>query len=75
MWNTSSFVTKVAMQYQQVETHRAFTYARRSTYDICCIFAVILFTSIFTSNDRQIWYNSQIIELLILKLITITKNS
>ena len=55
----------------QVETDRAFMYARRSTYDICCIFAVTLFTSIFPSNDRQIWYNSQIIELLILKLITI----
>ena len=65
----------------QVQTDRAFTYARRSTYvrrstyDICCIFAVMLFTSIFPSNDRQIWYNSQRIELLILKLITINKNS
>ena len=37
----------------QVETDGAFTYARRSTYDNSCIFAIILFTSIC-----QIWYNS-----------------
>ena len=34
---------------------------------------VMLFTSIFPSDGRQIWYNSQRIELLILKLITINK--
>ena len=49
------------------QTVHSRTYVDRRTI-LLVFFAVILFTSIFPSDGRPIWYNSQIIELLILKL-------
>ena len=63
------------IRHHQVETDRASTYVRRSTYDISCICAVMLFTSSFPSDGRQICCNSQSSELLILKLILVTINN
>ena len=48
-------------------------YVRQTTYNISCIVAVIVFTSIFQSDGRQICYNSQIIELLIFDLLNVLR--